>query len=171
MTLLHTRVFSVVRSWNTLHQLSKTWLPVEDAKISSQQRENYTPFFWNRQSVSPVPMAQNCSHMLWSFNPGPSNGTPAELRLLRDPFHSLEEELGWDKCWKQVGSKWVGMSLEASAPASSLLAMGEMREPQPPLSTAARATVTATFLHYSAGTHLLNLPCFIATSWQLGPHG
>lgn len=39
--------------------------------------------------------------------------------------------------------------------------MGETREPQPPLSTAARATVTVTFLHFSAGTHLISLPCLL----------
>lgn len=42
------------------------------------------------------------------------------------------------------------MSSEASAPTSYSLATGEMREPQPPLSTAARATFTAMFFCFSA---------------------
>lgn len=50
--------------------------------ISSQQRENYSnlqcyQLFWKRQSVNPVATAENCSHVPWSFNPGPGNGTSA----------------------------------------------------------------------------------------------
>lgn len=124
MTLLQACVFSAMRSWNALHQVSKIWLLVEDAKISSQQGNTLIcsaiHYFGTESESSP-----NSSKLLpQALILQPYRHHYYLLRLLRNPFHTLKEELGWDKSWRQVGSQWLGMSSEASDPTSSLKPWG-----------------------------------------------
>lgn len=143
--------------------------------ISPQQRENNInlqcfQLFWKRQSINQVPMAQNCSHVFWFFNPSLIMALllPQSAEQLSC---SLREELDWDKCWNQVGSRRAGMSSRASAPSCSLLATGQMCELQLPLSIVTRAALTAMFFDFYVGTYLIDPLCLIVTSCQQGPPG
>lgn len=165
MTLLQACVFSIMRRWNTMHQASQIRLLVEDVKISSQQEQNYPylhcyPLFWNRvQSQYPTTTPTSSDPLTVAL----------QMALLLPP--STEESFP-----QPQGGAWLGQMLKAgeqsmtwdelrSICSSQLFrTLGMMHEPQAPHPTAARgAALCAMLLHFSAGTHLVNLSLLIGT--------